>query len=232
MKKNATAIWGGVLILLGIVFLLETLGVVHFVGRLIWAAVLAGIGLPFLFIYLSDRREWWALFPGCIMLGVGTGVLVGGPLAAMIIVGGISLPFWWIYLTDRQQWWALIPGWVLACVVIIILLGWINLEWLIAPFVMFAIALPFILVYLSDPDQWWALIPGGIMAGIGVLLLTLTVVSSVRFWPALLIAAGVWLLYRAMRPRTVRTNQVPPSVPSSFSEVTTPDPAAQPDEPR
>jgi len=249
MNRNQSSLWwGGLLILLGGAFLLESLGVFHIMGRFVWMVVLVGISLPFWLVYLSGRDQWWALIPGCVLAGVGVGVLMGGALTAIIINGSISLAFWLIYLADRQNWWALIPGWTMACVTAIILLGCIGLDWLIAPFVMFAIAAPFLLVYLLNPDQWWALIPGGIMAAIGVLLLAGVIMSSFSFWPIILILAGIWFIYRAFQPR--------PAAPAShssqgvqsprmqgvqsprmqgvsqFEEPETPAPAAQPDEPR
>ncbi len=227
-SNRKSLLWGALLILFGLVMLLETFGVIEIVGRLVWAAILAAIGLPFLLIYLSNRSQWWALFPGCIMTGVGIGVLVGGDVAAIIIVGSVSLPFWLIYFTDRAQWWALIPAWVMACVCVIIALGLLGLDWFIAPFVMFAVAAPFLLVYLVDREQWWALIPGGIMAGIGVLILVESLVEVFTFWPIILIALGLWMVYRAIRPSS--TTSAPPS--SQFEQPGVPDRVDQSDQPR
>jgi hypothetical protein len=226
MERNRSAIiWGALLILVGLVLLLETLGVVQFLGRFVWAVILVAGGLPFLLVYVSNRSQWWALIPGCTLAGVGLGVLVGGPLTPVIILASISLPFWMIYLADRQHWWALIPGWVLACVATIIVLGEIGLGWFVAPFVMFAIAAPFLLVYLLDTDQWWALIPGGIMTAIGIFLMAGQVVRTGVFWAVLLILAGLLFIYRAFR-----RGQPEPRV--STEEPMTPELPEQRDEPR
>ena len=157
------------------------------------------------------------------------GILVQGEFAGIIITGSISLPFWLIYLNDRRNWWALIPGWVMLCVSAILLLDWVGLEWLISPFVNFAIAAPFLLVYTLDRKQWWALIPGGIMFAVGLLLLIVAIAKSFAFWPVLLIAGGIWLIYRALRPQS----EVPvSSISSSVDERTRADPAGQSGEPR
>ena len=198
-RNNRSIIWGIVLILLGLVFLSETLGVVRFLGRVVWSVVFVAGGVAFLLVYGRSRSQWWALIPGCTLAGIGLGILVGGAMTPILIVGSISLPFWIIYLQDRQQWWALIPGWVLASVVMIILLDEIGLSWFVAPFVMFAIAAPFLLVYLRDSEQWWALIPGGIMGMIGILLMVDQVASAGVFWAILLILLGLFFVYRAMR---------------------------------
>ena len=232
MKSNrSTLLWGGVLIILGFVFLLESFGVIHFVSQLVWAVALVGISLPFWFVYLSERKQWWALFPGSILAGVGFGVLFGGEWSGIIITASIALPFWLIYLTDQRNWWALIPGWTMICVSVIILLDWIGLDWFIAPFVMFAIAAPFLLVYLLHRDQWWALIPGGIMAAIGDALLLAAVTTTIAFWPVFLILFGIWLIYRAYRPQPARP--VAPAADSSrFYLPEAPDTAVEPEEPR
>jgi hypothetical protein len=226
MERNRSAvIWGGLLILLGLVLLLETLGLVRFLGRFIWSAILVAGGLPFLLVYASNRNQWWALIPGFTLVGVGLGILAAGDLTSIIILGSISLPFWVIYLSDRRQWWALIPGWVMACVATIVLLGVIGLEWFIAPFVMFAIAAPFFLVYLLNPDQWWALIPAGIMTVIGILLIAGQVISTGVFWAVLLILLGLFFVYRAMRGG-------PSSAQVRPEESSPPEPPQPPQEPR
>lgn len=230
MNRNRISLFlGGLLILLGVAFLLESFGVIHFMGRFVWAVILGGVSLPFWLVFLSDRRQWWALIPACVLSGIGMGVLVQGQLAGIIITGSISLPFWLIYLNDRRNWWALIPGWVMLCVSAIVLLSWIGLEWFIAPFVNFAIAAPFLLVYIRDREQWWALIPGGIMLVISLLLLVAAIARSFAFWPVLLILVGIWLIFRAFRPQRASPMS---STPSSAEQVAQPDPAAQPEEPR
>jgi hypothetical protein len=226
MERNRSAvIWGGLLILLGLFLLLETLGLVRFISRFIWSAVFVAGGLPFLLVYASNRKQWWALIPGFTLVGVGLGILAAGDLTPIIILGSISLPFWVIYLNDRRQWWAMIPGWVLACVATIVLLGEIGLDWFVAPFVMFAIAAPFFLVYLLNPDQWWALIPAGIMTVIGILLIAGEVMRTGVFWAILLILLGLFFVYRAMRSGP-SSSQVRPEEPSP------PEPPQPPQEPR
>lgn len=227
-KQNVLPIWGVLLIALGLLLLLGNLGVFHSVGRILWALVIGGIGVPFLLVYLSDRNQWWSLIPGCTMVGVGAGILFGGTLAAIVINGSIALAFALIFLTDRRNWWALIPAWVMTSVCAIIFLSWIGLDWLVAPFVMFAIALPFLVVYIIDRDQWWALIPGGIMGVIGVFILIGEIMSISTLGPALIILVGVWLLYRAFKPKK---ESAAPS-PSQFSSADLPEPDDRQEEPR
>lgn len=51
--------------------------------------------------------------------------------------------------------------------------------------------------------HWWALIPGGILTLVGLLLAagqTGTLGAIARWWPALLIVLGLYIIYRQRRP--------------------------------
>ena len=238
MKNNRQSmIWGTLLVLFGVLMLLETMNLIHIVGQVVWAIIVGGIGLPFLFVYLNDRQQWWALIPGVVLVGVGVGILVGGQLSGIIITFSVGLPFLLIYLNDRNNWWALIPAWVMTSVSLIIILDWVGLDNLIAPWVMFAIALPFLAVYATNRDQWWALIPAGITGIIGIGLLVGAVLTSGAFWGIAIIAAGLWLILRNFRSNQsvaapASALQDEPDTPSPFAAIDEPDPAARPQEPR
>jgi hypothetical protein len=225
-KKSVMKIWGVLLVVIGLLVLFGNLGFYHVVNRVLWAIVLAGIGVPFLLVYAADNKQWWSLIPGCTMVGIGFSLITRGPLGAVIINGSIAVAFYLIFLSDRQNWWALIPGWVMTGVSMIIFLAWIGLDWLIAPFVMFAIAVPFLVVYLVDREQWWALIPGGLMTGIGVLILLGKLFSCKTLGPAILILLGIWLLYRSFRPKQT----VDSGSSSQFSDPGEPELYDEPDE--
>jgi hypothetical protein len=98
-------------------------------GHVVATIILAGVGLPFLLIYLADRQHWWALIPGITMSAAAVGVFlegvgtISGEAVGGVIVGGISLGFVSIYLIDRKQWWALIPGGVMGIVAFFLLLA-------------------------------------------------------------------------------------------------------------
>src|SRR5690606_41960036 len=46
-------------------------------GDIVGAYVMFAIALPFLYVYLRNRENWWALIPGGIMLTIGVGLLAG-----------------------------------------------------------------------------------------------------------------------------------------------------------
>jgi len=98
-------------------------------GYVVATIILAGVGLPFLLIFLTDRKHWWALIPGMTMIGVAAAVFLEGigvisdEAVGGLVVGGIALGFLFIYLIDRQQWWALIPGGIMGTVAFFLLVA-------------------------------------------------------------------------------------------------------------
>jgi hypothetical protein len=98
-------------------------------GYVVATIILAGVGLPFLLIFLTDRKHWWALIPGMTMIGVAAAVFLEGigvisdEAVGGLVVGGIAMGFLSIYLIDRQQWWALIPGGIMGTVAFFLLVA-------------------------------------------------------------------------------------------------------------
>ena len=164
--------------------------------------VLLAIALPFVVVYLRDRKQWWALIPAYVMVIVALIVLFSetGGLPDYLVGTGflvaIGLPFLVVYLRDRSKWWALIPAYAMFSISVIIPLSELNIDEILIPaYVMFAIALPFLFVYVRDRSNWWALIPGGIMTLIGaIMLLSVQLVEYLA--PVAIILAGVWILGR------------------------------------
>ncbi len=129
------------------------------------------------------------------------GQLVLPALALIFIVWGIA----------TRQAGLLIPGGILAGIGTgVILMGSLNLEDLAEPSVfLLSLAGGFGLITVlsalfTDSDQRWALWPAGIIALIGVALmvggLALDVLELVgRFWPVVLIAIGLWIIFRRER---------------------------------
>jgi hypothetical protein len=121
---TSLTLWGSLLILGGILFLLDNLGYIE-IGGLVWALILAVGGLVFISVFLSEREHWWALIPGFTLLGVAATVAVGylfpswANLGGMFVLGGISVAFWMLYVVKREFWWAIIPGGVLATLAIV-----------------------------------------------------------------------------------------------------------------
>lgn len=100
------------------IILLSTLR--FFPGEFIAAFIMFAIGFPFLYVYLRDRSQWWALIPAYTMGAVGGVILLGrwlsGEFVAAYINFAIAAPFLYVYLRNRQNWWALIPGGIMAAI--------------------------------------------------------------------------------------------------------------------
>jgi len=215
--KKRGVIWGGLLILLGGLLLVD-----QFVDLTdwVWMAALVFSGLVALGVYLSDRSDGWLLLTAYILLVIAGLValftlnLLPDELVAVYVLLAIALPFLGVFLRDRSQWWALIPAYVLLAVA---LMNWlmetgILTDLLVPGYVMFAIAFPFFVVYGSNTRQWWALIPAGILTIIGIVFFIFE--AAVQYIGAvLLVITGMWILVRVFTrkggPETEASTDVP-----------------------
>jgi hypothetical protein len=160
---------GVIVIGIGVFFLLGQL--VPDVGR--WIPLL--IGLIFLAAFVV-RREYGFLIPGCIISGVGVGILLEGAVDGQW--SGAVMLF-------------SIAGGFIAIWVVSTLLRLGDKEW------------PRGMGREAAEALWWPLIPGGILALIGVIVLSEEGFESdlLRWWPLLIIGAGVVVLVSALSRR-------------------------------
>ncbi len=204
-------IWGVALIAMGAFFLAQQFGVFGKLQLPFWAFAFGLLGLIFLFTFLTDRQQWWALIPGCIMLGL-TLVMVNSEnhfisdqQAGGLFLFSIGLPFLLIYLVDRRMWWALIPGGVLSVLALITFVSGGNVSGqVIAAIMLFGLAAVFAVlrfVTRSSPYMGWATWVAIVLAVIGALLLITGPQAAVIVGPAILIGLGLILLVRAFLAR-------------------------------
>lgn len=116
------------------------------------ALFLLSIGLPFLLIYLVDRRLWWALIPGGVLTGVAllTGLVnqgVSGQAIAAFIFFGLAVVFALVRFVTRSNPYI---GWATWVAIILAVIG--------------------ALVLVTGP-QAAALVGPAILIGLGLLLL-------------------------------------------------------------
>lgn len=205
MKKDQSKlVWGGILILAGILFLLQEFSILGNAFQYLWLLLMAAGATVFLWIYFTQQEQWWAIIPGLTLLGLSLAGLEGllnifpaSNLTGTVFLGCISIAFWLVYLRRQEQWWAIIPGGVLltlaAVTVVESILGWTEVVFFLGLAVTFALVgiLP-----NQQQDTRWAFIPAGIMAVLGVLLFAPFKSAMLIFWPAALIALGVYILIR------------------------------------
>jgi hypothetical protein len=200
----APLIIGGALILFGILFLLNNFNIFEIGISSIFAGIFVLAGLIFLVVFFLDREQWWALIPGFVMMGVGATILVGEfashsvvDLSGAVMLIFIALPFWIIYILKRDFWWALFPAGGLTSIaamtlipgkyedvgVSIMFLGWAG---------------TFLLVYFLA-KQKWAIWPTIGLAAMSVAFLAGAFDVFGYLWPIVIIGAGAYLIYHAMR---------------------------------
>ncbi|MDZ7844566.1 MAG: hypothetical protein U5K99_07185 [Anaerolineales bacterium] len=208
MKKGSgRIIWGLILIVLGVIFLLDQLGLI---GNSIQAAVLglmALSGLVFLYTYFRDDSRWWAAIPGLALLGLAFAgleslgnFLPGSDWGGAVFLGLLGFAFWLIYLRGQVDWWAIIPGGVLVTLALVA--GLDSMVRNDGALFFLGMGGTFALVgILPDRSQntRWAFIPAGVLAVLGIFQLPLVGSVTPYLWPAALIIIGIVILIKNWR---------------------------------
>ena len=176
-RIEARTAWGILLIAVGIVFLLQSTGIIPAGIGWIWATVFALAGLAFLYVFLADHdRNWWAIIPSFTLLGIA-GVITlaevsprAAPWGGPLFLAAIGLSFLVVYLDNRLYWWAAIPAGVFLVLSVVAGLGVASSSAAVwgGPLFLGAIGLAFLGVYLRNRPQWWAIIPAGTMLTLAV----------------------------------------------------------------
>jgi hypothetical protein len=118
-----------------------------------------------------------------------------------VLLGFTGFGFIMVYLLSRANWWGIIPGGVLLTLSMVALVesgGSRTHDG--GPVFLAGMGLTFLAVYLAPTPKGrmrWALIPAGIFLVLGTIAAADTYVAFGAVWPLFLIAAGVYLLYRA-----------------------------------
>jgi hypothetical protein len=202
-------LWGGLLILAGVVFLLQNLGVLR-AGDLFWAGVLLLGGIFFVSWFLQDRRgSWWALIPGFALLSMAGSILMTffnsslpDEWGGAVILGGIGISFMLVYALGRERWWALIPGGVLLTLSGMILMEAYFPERATVGVFLLGMGLTFGLVAVLPNlvgEMRWAWIPAGILLAMGLLFIAAAGEALAYFWAGTLILVGGLMIYRALK---------------------------------
>ncbi len=101
-KPRDSVIWGAILVLVGIGFLVWNLGIVAALQVTVaWTlmALFALLGLAFVFSYLNKRSDWWRLIPACTLLAVAAVIFlstrgVASAWVAAALLAASPWPFW------------------------------------------------------------------------------------------------------------------------------------------
>jgi hypothetical protein len=201
MRRNTVRPWiGGALVLMGVLVLLQEMGIIPQVNWF-WAAVFLFGGAAFLAAFARHRSWWWALIPGLTLAGVGVTMLLPAPLSYLggaITLGAVGLSFWLIYFTAHEHWWALIPGGVLLTLAAVSTLTSTLPALALGALFFLGLALTFCLVaVLPNPfgRMTWAFIPAGVLLLMGLISFSVPFQQyAVYVWSLLLIVLGAYLL--------------------------------------
>jgi hypothetical protein len=207
MKRlDVRAIGGILLIIVGILLLLQNLGILGGIVALVWALIFAAGGAIFLYVFLTNRVNWWAIIPGFALLGLAALIFldeffpgVGDALGGAIFLGGLGLAFWVIYFQKRQRWWAVIPGGVMLTLALIAGLSSVFEGAGLGGLFFLGLGLTFGLLYfLPTPlgRMTWALILAAVLVVMGLLITAATTGILEYLWAIALIVAGLYLLFR------------------------------------
>ncbi len=201
-SKKQGIVWGGLLIIFGVLALIET---VTNLSAWIWVAVLVVGGLAVYAIYATDRTEKWLLIISYAMLAVAVLVtlltleVLADPYVATYVLLVIAFPFLFAFLRNRTRWGYLIPAYVLLAVGVFVPLTDLGVldDNLTVTYVLFAVAIPFYVVFIRNTKNWWALIPAGILSVIGLGFLIAE--ASVEYiFAVALIVGGILILVRQL----------------------------------
>lgn len=205
-------VFGGLVLAAGVLLLLQATELMPDPG-LLWTGLFAIAGIAFWFVFFTNRLSWWAAIPGAALLAAavitvmaldptGLGQWTGVPMLAALGIG-----FWAVYLRERSKWWAVIPGGILLTLAVVAgganaiggqITGVIFLVGLAATFALVAV-LPG-----GRTRRWWAWFPAGalaVAAGLSLLAFGRALMVLTYAWPSAVIAAGLYILWRAVRRR-------------------------------
>jgi hypothetical protein len=204
-RTNTESLIGAGLVALGVLTLLQSLGLLGALAGLLWACAFAVAGIAFLAAFLRSSSAWWAAIPGSALLGlagtVGIGTLApwAGSWLGGLFLGAIGLGFVLVYFARRDFWWAVMPAGVLLTLAAVAGLSDVLGGDATGALFFFGLAATFgALTRLPELGGRlrWALVPAGVMLAIGVMVLLATSNTLNILLPAALILGGLAILYR------------------------------------
>ncbi len=203
MKRIDFRILLGALLIFGSVLgFLELQGILSDASAFFWAIVFGVAALVFLYIFFTNRENWWAAIPGFILAGLSAASFMPEGLGwdGLAFLGGIGLGFWAVYFSGRDRWWAIIPGGVLVTLGIVSMLseGYNLIE--TGGIFFMGLGLTFLLVAILA-NMRWAYIPSVALLLVGLLVDT-QYASAIQYaWIVVLLIAGGLMIFQALRKK-------------------------------
>jgi len=211
MSKSKPQLLVGLLLIIGgILFLLQSIGILPEGTMLFWMLAFATSGGIFLYVFAANRENWWALIPAAALFGVAVAIGAGAllpagddPWAGALFMAVLSLGFWGIWLSKRDAWWAIIPaGAILSVAAMIAAVGLFPGELAPLSVLLLGLGLTFgllLLVPTKEGRMRWPAVPALVLVLLGAFS-TLFLSPSLQFLgPVLLVVGGIMLIVRALR---------------------------------
>ncbi len=206
IKSSWHFLLGGLLVLIGVASLLDSLNVIPF-GGVLWGALFGLGGLAFILYLIQNRTAWWAIIPGVVLIGLSVIIIVSslfpnfeGEIGGFILFFSISAAFWVVYAMNNKFWWAIIPGGVMAALALTILVGELT-TFDGGGIFLLGIALTFLLLTIlpgMEGNRQWPYIPAGILFVISLFAFFEDFNMSSLIWAFILIAFGGFLVVRSL----------------------------------
>jgi hypothetical protein len=206
-KINLRLIFGAFLIIVGVILLLENLGLFE-LGSLVWTGILTVLASCFVVIYFRNHRLWWVWIPAVTLLSFAVQFALQDLAPAFerqygeaIVLAGVALSFLTAYGFSTSNWWAVIPGGIFLTLSVLNLMEKkaISLRLENESVFYMGMGLTFALLYiLPSPGsrKTWALFSGVVFLLFGIFF-TISDVKLINIiLPSLIILIGVLLLAR------------------------------------
>lgn len=209
-KQARNFLFGGLLILAGILFFLQQL--LDWRGEEVIVGMLFGLGgLAFLFVLATNRQNWWAAFPAMALLGISALILTdtfarefNNDFGGSIFLGSLAISFIIVFILNPSFWWAIIPAGALSTLALV---ASIQGNTGTLPGAVFFLGLAFTfgvlgLMPVGRKDKWpW--IPAGILAVLSFALMFgaegLVAEIGKYVFPVALLGVGGYLIFRSAR---------------------------------
>jgi len=201
-------LWGGLIILAGVVLLVSNITDFEF-GNIFWSVSFLIFGGIFVSIFISNRQNWWAIVPGFALLSIG--IVIGlnifaeeiaEVISGSIVLLGIGIGFLLVYLANKNSWWPIIPAGVLISISVSVGLETYIPEMAFVGLFFLGIGITFgILALLPSPqgNMRWAWIPAVILAVFGFFFLLFSSDIFIIVGSAGLICLGILVIFRTLK---------------------------------
>jgi hypothetical protein len=208
MKRfDLRILWGFLLICAGGLFLLQEINFIPDAWDFIWGILFVVSGLVFIYIFWTNRQNWWPIIPGIGLLSLGLlifldNLLPGADWLGAIFLGGIGISFWLIYAINRENWWAIIPGGVLVSLAIVAGIDPFVGEDIGGGIFLVGLGLTFGLLGILPSTQGgmkWAFIPSLILIVVGFATMSALMTYVNYIWPIALIVLGGYFIFKNLR---------------------------------